>query len=92
MAEYVRSYNARDWEALRAVFADDFTLVDHRSIAMWTVDGPDDIVRQFRESMQTVPDVRLRLETIAADGDVVASRQVWSATSRAPPSRFALAR
>ena len=81
MAEYVRRYNVRDWEALRAIFADDFTLVDHRSLAMWDVDGPDDVVGSSA-NMQTVPDVRLRLETIAADGDVVATRQAWSATSQ----------
>jgi ketosteroid isomerase-like protein len=89
-AEYLRRYNARDWDGLRAVFADDVVNADRRSIALWDYQGGDALVAALRESVPMTPDRRTRFELVAADGDVTAGRQIWTGTFEGGPIEIAI--
>ena len=91
IAEYARSYNARDWDRMRATFADDLVNVDHRSLALWGDDGADGIAAGLRQTAELTPDVRLRVDVVAVDGEVAAVHQTWNATFEGAPMEVRVA-
>jgi ketosteroid isomerase-like protein len=57
---FLRAYNERDWEALRALLATDFQLVDHRLTGWGTLDA-DGHVQFLRTMVDLVPDQQTRV-------------------------------
>ncbi len=84
-AEFTRCLNARDWDRLRALYADDLVYADHRDIGLWDFEGPDDLVAQLRASADLTPDGRASSELIADGGTVIADRLILRATYEGAP-------
>ena len=83
-AEYLRCFNANDWEGMRRLYTDDFTVVDHRRPALWEIDGPDDMVRQMAATVEEGFATGARIEVVALDRDAAAIRQtVWGGEGEA---------
>ena len=62
---FTHMYNERDWNALRALFADDCVVVDHRPAALGTI-GADEYVRALRELVDLIPGRRAVVESYEA--------------------------
>ena len=54
-----RFINARDWDALRGIMADDFVLVDHRPASLGELHGADEYFRSVMPLFDLIPDFQL---------------------------------
>jgi hypothetical protein len=70
-----RSYNVRDWAGLRAVVADEMTLVDHRlASAGTTIQSADQFIAYAQAMVDLVPDI------VAFEAEYLALGQRWALT------------
>ncbi len=53
---YVAAYNANDWAAVRAVIHDDFIVVDHRPLSLFTHRGADRWIEMLSTMFQSSPE------------------------------------
>lgn len=69
----------QDTEVIRAQLAPDF--VDHE-MPPGTPPGPEAALRWNAMMHEAFPDLRIRIEDIVAEGDLVAVRATWTGTHR----------
>src|SRR5439155_11372876 len=69
LREWKNAYNAREWDVLRGLLADDFVAVDHRPASFGRLDSPDALIGYFREFVDLVPDIRWYFPEIHRVGD-----------------------
>ena len=71
--EFWRSYNARDWDAVRRGLADTLTVVDHRLASAGSmIQTADQFLTYTQEMVTLVPDVT------AFDAEYLAIGRVWT--------------
>jgi len=75
-----------DAEAVRKQLAADF--VDHEAPYGSMPPGPDAVLRAFESVLRAVPDLRVKVEDIVAEGDLVAVRGTWTGTHNGPLPRI----
>jgi steroid delta-isomerase-like uncharacterized protein len=79
--------NAADWDALRQIVADDFT---RHSAA--TPDPPvssrEEFIRLQESFLAGIPDQRVSLQQLIAEGDHVAARATYTGTQTGPMGDF----
>ncbi len=68
-AELVRAYNARDWDRVRGVSADDYTYVDHHPASAGVIDGVDATIDHWGQLISLVPDLLLLSTAYPASND-----------------------
>ena len=73
MGDFRAAYADRDWPAIEALVADDFTFVDHRPIGLPQNDRAG-YLQVMRESVDQTPDMRLLSRAMEIRGDVVLLR------------------
>ncbi len=66
-ARTCRLLTARDWDALAAIYSDDFVMTDRRVLAWEPVRGGEAAVTLFSTWVELVPDVAVTIEVIAGD-------------------------
>ena len=71
-ARFDRLYNARDIDGLRAMYAPDVRLVDHRKAGWEDAHGPDALIELFETTIALAPDQTSRCEPLIDDGGDVA--------------------
>jgi predicted ester cyclase len=69
-----------DAEAVRKQLAADF--VDHEAPHGSMPPGPDAVLLAFGSVLRAVPDLRVKVEDILAEGDLVAVRGTWTGTHK----------
>ena len=62
--DQMRAYNARDWDAFRATFHDDYVMVDHRPAGAGTLTGAEEQVQYVQSLIEMTPDARLWMSEI----------------------------
>ncbi len=67
--KFVDRYGQRDREGLEKMYAEDFTLVDHRALAWEEIRGREVLVEVVESSWQMAPDVRCSVDEVLACGD-----------------------
>jgi steroid delta-isomerase-like uncharacterized protein len=72
----------RDAEAVRKQLAADF--LDHETPFGNMPPGPDAVLRVFESVLRAFPDLRVKVEDIVAEGDLVAVRGTWTGTHKGP--------
>ncbi|HEX2087056.1 MAG TPA: nuclear transport factor 2 family protein, partial [Solirubrobacteraceae bacterium] len=85
-AEFVRRFNARDWDGIAALLADDVAFTHHLRMSLWRYETTGEWIAQMRDLVALAPDVRAHNETIAVEGDVLAGRQQWTGTFEGGPA------
>jgi ketosteroid isomerase-like protein len=66
---FLRGVEARDWDALRALYSPDLVVQDHRPLGWETLHGPEQYVKTLESLVELAPDVRLRQDhTSVSDG------------------------
>jgi predicted ester cyclase len=81
LQHYESFVHQRDEEAVREQLAADF--IDHE-MPPGTPPGPEAVL-QYRAKLHTAfPDLRIKIEDIVAEGDLVAVRASWTGTQRGP--------
>ena len=50
------AHNARDWDRVRAILADDFKLIDHRPAGFGTIAGREEFIEFLKSGIELVPD------------------------------------
>jgi class 3 adenylate cyclase/ketosteroid isomerase-like protein len=73
---FVAAHRARDWEALRALYSDDFRMVDHRQIGI-EPSSADEVVAMQRAVVDVSPAYEMSAELLAHVGDVMAWVRTW---------------
>jgi steroid delta-isomerase-like uncharacterized protein len=76
---YEAFLHRRDDEAVRKQLAADF--VDHE-MPPGTAPGPESALQYRSMLLAAFPDLRVKIEDIVAEGDLVAVRAVWTGTHR----------
>jgi ketosteroid isomerase-like protein len=79
--EYVAAVNARDWEKLDQLWAEDLVQVDLRMMATEVGQGRDAARATVRSAVETAPDLVLTSRTLAASEDVIAAVLTFSGTT-----------
>jgi ketosteroid isomerase-like protein len=59
-----RSYNARDWDRMRSLLADDIIHVDHRTLGSGILTGADEYMRRLRSGVDLSDDRQLRVTDV----------------------------
>src|SRR3954451_16011089 len=78
----VEAINARDWEAQRAMLADDFTSVDYGRGG--TVTGPDAFIDAQKANVGPFPDQVLSVLSITETGNTVMAEMLAEGTHTGP--------
>ena len=71
--EFSRAFNARDWEAARALITDDIVLVDHRAVGWEEVIGADAFLDYQRSGSAIAPSATMQVESVLDAEDDLAS-------------------
>ena len=74
---YVTAINARDFDALRAVYAPDIRMVDRRLIGWGEREGVDAIIESLSGTIALAEDLHLEAARIAAGAGAGVVRQLW---------------
>jgi len=74
VARWARLVNAYDWDGVADSFAQDFELVDRRSLGWEPLRGREAIVELYRTWVQVAPDVEMRFEVLAGDDEHIVMR------------------
>lgn len=70
--------NARDYDALATLFADDFVMRDRRVMPLWgEVRGPAAVVDSYRAAHSSLATSSVSLTVLGSAGDRVASHDHW---------------
>ncbi|HJQ85156.1 MAG TPA: nuclear transport factor 2 family protein [Candidatus Binatia bacterium] len=77
MRAFLHAFEARDWQALGSLFADDLVVHDHRPIGWETLDGSPAYVRALRTLLDLAPDARLRLDHVDASAHALLWIAAW---------------
>jgi len=72
----------QDAEAVGKQLSADF--VDHEAPYGSMPPGPDAVLRAFESVLRAVPDLRVKVEDIVAEGNLVAVRGTWTGTHKGP--------
>jgi ketosteroid isomerase-like protein len=76
--------NSRQRDELRALYAEDYELIDHRPMPWEEVTGGDGLTALVDGMLEVSPDATVTLDLLDDDGGaVVAYRQTWSGTFEA---------
>jgi hypothetical protein len=73
-ARFCRAVNARDWEAVRDCFADDYESCDHRMLGYEPARDPEEVVSFFRSWEEAAPDGQAWFEWLGGDDEHVVVR------------------
>ena len=77
LERYVTAVNARDFDALRGVYAPDVRMVDRRLIGWGEREGADAIIETLRGTIALAADLHLEAERTAAGAGAGVVRQLW---------------
>ena len=66
IARYVAASNARDWDALRAIYAPGLRFVDRRLVGWGELEGPDAVVEAHSGIFALAADMQIESELLAA--------------------------
>jgi hypothetical protein len=61
-----RAHRTRDWKAWRGLYTDDFTVIDHRPVALGEIHGADDWTDVSRALVEVTPDVSITFPAVLA--------------------------
>lgn len=78
---FVDAVNRQDWSAVEALVAPTFA---RHSDAGGDVDGIDELIAFLQGEYASFPDAHEELETVIAEGDIVAARHVFTGTQDGP--------
>jgi ketosteroid isomerase-like protein len=71
---FVELANARDWDALRETWTDDYVSVDNRNVGWDPIPGAEASIQNFESVVAMAPDIRFESEVIVADEYAVGGR------------------
>jgi ketosteroid isomerase-like protein len=66
---FAAGFTNRDWDAVRAQYADDVVHVDRRLVGWDRVDGVEGDIAQLQSMLSVIPNAVLETELLAGDGD-----------------------
>ncbi|HEV2815146.1 MAG TPA: nuclear transport factor 2 family protein, partial [Solirubrobacteraceae bacterium] len=67
------AFNARDWDGYRALQADDYVTVDHRSLGWGEPLDAERAIETAKSAVAVAPDLRMTTHVLAASGNVAAT-------------------
>lgn len=87
---YIEAGNANEWSELARLYAEDYVVVDHRTVGWESRGGAGAVVEVFRQFRELAPDFRGRVEIIDEDGSGVShSRQIFAGSWQGAPYELA---
>jgi ketosteroid isomerase-like protein len=70
----IAAYNARDWDAMRALLAPDLRVIDHRPVGWGELEGPEAFIRVLAGAVELAPDLHMESTRIAVGKCAYVSR------------------
>jgi hypothetical protein len=80
LAAYLRCFAARDWDAMRALFAPDLVGHNHRLVGWGTLHGPAALVSTLEAQVELAPDTRERIDHVRTCERGVLFEYAWHGT------------
>ena len=80
LADYLRFFAARDWNAMATLFAPELVGENHRLVGWGTLHGPEAIVSTLQAQIELAPDTQERVDHVRTCENAVLFEYAWHGT------------